>query len=112
MLRYSLPGALTFMIYQETHTARMTCGSKDHILLLRTMLCFDDCRAWTVLVQTYINIWGGLNPLIPSNTALYRRYETVETQNLMLLTLGMAEAVIVRYSITVFNKNVICACML
>ena len=50
MLRYPVPEALTFMIYQETHTATMTCGSKCYILLLRTVLCFDDCRAWTVLV--------------------------------------------------------------
>ena len=30
------------------------------------MLCFDDCRAWTVLVQTYKNILGGLEPLSSS----------------------------------------------
>ena len=48
------------MIYQETHTATMTCGSKCYILiLLRTMLCFNDGRAWTVLIQTYKNISGG-----------------------------------------------------
>ena len=37
-------GALTFMIYQEMHTATMSCGSKCNILLLCTMLCFSDCR--------------------------------------------------------------------
>ena len=45
----AVPGALTLMIDQETHTATMIIGSKSYILLLRTMLCFDDCRAWTVL---------------------------------------------------------------
>ena len=61
MLRHPAPGALTFMIYLETHTPTMTCGSKCYILLLRTIpvLCFDDCRAWTVLVQTHKNISGG-----------------------------------------------------
>ena len=66
MLRYPAPGALTFVIYQETHTATMTCGSKCNISLLHTMLCFDDCSAWTVLVQTYANILGGCEPPYPS----------------------------------------------
>ena len=35
------------------------CESKCYILLLRTILCFDDCRAWTVLVQTYKHISEG-----------------------------------------------------
>ena len=30
-----------------------------HPTLLRTMLCFEDCKAWTVLVQTYRNFPGG-----------------------------------------------------
>ena len=40
------------------------------------MLCFDDCRAWTVLVQTCESIsggggGGGVNPPYPPlNTAL------------------------------------------
>ena len=34
-------------------------------LLLRTVLCFDDCRAWAVLVQTLKNISGGkVEPLL------------------------------------------------
>ena len=49
MLRHLELGALTFMIYQETHTAKITCGSKCFILLLRTTLCFDDCGVWTDL---------------------------------------------------------------
>ena len=62
MLRHPVLGALPFMIYQETHIATMTCELKCCTLLLRTMLYFNDCRAWTVLVQTYKNISGeGLN---------------------------------------------------
>ena len=38
MLGHPAPGALTFMIYQETHTATMICGSKCYILLLRRLL--------------------------------------------------------------------------
>ena len=37
------------------------------------MLCFDDCRDWPVFVQTYKNIWGGLNPLL--NVALSVRFK-------------------------------------
>ena len=49
----------------------------QYILLLRTMLCFDDCRAWTVLVCTYKNTSGGLNPLIlPLSTALLSGVKT------------------------------------
>ena len=69
MLGHPELGAMTYMIYQETHTATMTCGSKSYILLLRTMVCFDDCRAWTVLVQTYKNFLvggGGLTPSSPT----------------------------------------------
>ena len=50
---------LSLMIYQKTLTATITCGSKCYILLRRTMLRFDDYRAWTVLVQTYKSISGG-----------------------------------------------------
>ena len=32
MFQHPAPGALTFMIYQETHTATMTYGSKCYIL--------------------------------------------------------------------------------
>ena len=65
MLRHLVLGALTFMIYQETHTATITCGSKCFILLLRTMLCFDDCGVWTDLIQTYKNISGGVERILP-----------------------------------------------
>ena len=65
MLRHPAPEALTFMIYQKKHTATMTCGSKCYILLLGTMLCFDDCRAWIVLVQIYAIFRGGVNPSYP-----------------------------------------------
>ena len=68
-------GALTFMIYQETHTgtATMFCGSKGYILLLRAILCFDDCRAWMVLVKLIKIFRGGLNPPhLPLNTAWER----------------------------------------
>ena len=46
MLRHPVLGALTFMVYQETHTgtATMTCGSICYVLLLSAMLCFDDCK--------------------------------------------------------------------
>ena len=61
MLRHPVLGELTFMIYQKTHTVTMTCESKCYILLLRTMLCFDDCSwAWTILVKTYKNISDGV----------------------------------------------------
>ena len=66
MLRQPAPGALTFIIYRETHTATMTGGSQCYILLLRTMLYFDACRAWTVLVQTLKKYFeGSLNPPHP-----------------------------------------------
>ena len=54
------------MIYQETHTATMTCGSKCYIssCVLRTIPCFDNCncRTWTVIVQTYKRIFEGFEP--------------------------------------------------
>ena len=40
MLRHSVPEALTFMIYQETHATTMTCGSKFFILLQRATLLY------------------------------------------------------------------------
>ena len=33
MLRHPVLGALTFMIYQETHIPTVTCGTKCYILL-------------------------------------------------------------------------------
>ena len=44
---------------RNAYTATVTCGSKFYILLLRTTLYFNDCKAWTVLVQTYKNFSGG-----------------------------------------------------
>ena len=56
MLRHpAAPGALIFVIYQEMH---MRYSSNDlrvqmlHPTTAYYAIRFDECRAWTVLVQT------------------------------------------------------------
>ena len=98
MLRHPAPRAQIFMIYQETHTATMTCGSKGYILLLRTMLCFDKCRAWTVLVQTYKNISGeGVElPYLPLNTAWYELIATRDERHDKIQNFRFLSQVLIR----------------
>ena len=46
-------------------------GKMLHPTTVYYAMFWSDCKAWTVIVQTYINILGGLNLLTPPlNTAL------------------------------------------
>ena len=73
----------------KTHTATMTDGSKCYNLLLHTLLCFDDCRAWKLEclssnLQKYFEGGGGLNQGCELDRFLtefeFRRYLQVQVR--------------------------------